>query len=29
LMIDRDAVNAGLERFEQTLTQTEQEAGLL
>jgi 4-aminobutyrate aminotransferase len=29
LMIERDAVNAGLERFEQSLTQAEQEAGLL
>jgi 4-aminobutyrate aminotransferase len=29
LMIERAAVNEGLERFEQTLTQAEQEAGLL
>jgi 4-aminobutyrate aminotransferase len=29
LMIDRAAVNEGLERFETTLTQAEQEAGLL
>ncbi len=29
LMIDRDTVNQGLERFERSLTQAEQEAGLL